>query len=47
MKILLVEDDKNIRDILKRELTKWEYTVESELDFKDVLKHLKTLSRIL
>ncbi|EGY80465.1 response regulator transcription factor [Peptoniphilus indolicus] len=41
MKILLVEDDKNIRDILKRELTKWEYTVESELDFKDVLKTFK------
>lgn len=42
MKILLVEDDKNIRDILKRELSKWDYEVENELDFKDVMRTFKT-----
>ncbi|WP_455256612.1 response regulator transcription factor [Peptoniphilus asaccharolyticus] len=42
MKILLVEDDKNIREILKRELSKWDYEVENELDFKDVMRTFKT-----
>ncbi|MBL7576212.1 DNA-binding response regulator, OmpR family, contains REC and winged-helix (wHTH) domain [Peptoniphilus asaccharolyticus DSM 20463] len=42
MKILLVEDDKNIREILKRELSKWDYEVENELDFKDVMSTFKT-----
>lgn len=38
MKILLVEDDKDIRELLKKELTKWDYEVENNVDFQDVLK---------
>lgn len=44
MKILIVEDDKIIRDILKKELTKWGYEVELVEDFNNVLQDVKAFS---
>lgn len=41
MKILLVEDDKNIRELLKKELIKWDFEVQNEVDFKNVIEDFK------
>lgn len=37
-KILIVEDDATIRDVLERQLTKWGYLVQAVSDFRAVLE---------
>lgn len=40
MKILIIEDDKIIREALKKELSKWNYQVEVAMDFNNILKEV-------
>lgn len=41
MKIMIVEDDKTIRNIISKELKTWGYEVFEVLDFENVLKDFK------
>jgi len=42
-KILIVEDDPTIREVLKRHLTKWGYLVQGVHDFQTVLEDVQTV----
>ena len=39
-KILIVEDDRTIAEIIKKHLEKWEYQVQCVTDFRDVVSEV-------